>query len=168
MNLYIAIGISIFIHAIVLYSLPYTKKIDHKILLQKGESIPKLSLNLLKEEKNIAQKHKSKNSDNSSDVPEKSNSTQSPSTEGNKELEIVKIKNKILYPELAREQGWESECEWLISVKNNQFSNYRTLKKCKYRIFEEEFLRVVRSWEFGLKEGELIIPVRFTLKTKDE
>lgn len=88
------------------------------------------------------------------------------STEGAVSEEINKIRNKISYPAQALEDGLESECEWSIVIDAKQkASQVKTIRPCKYKIFDEEFYRVIQDWNFTLPENTILeIPVSFKIK----
>ncbi len=82
------------------------------------------------------------------------------------ESEINEIKNAIQYPPDALEQGLESECEWKVLIgKGGVSSKVELNRPCKYKIFENEFMRVIGSWKFKSPENTwLEIPVRFKIE----
>ncbi|MBK8398898.1 MAG: energy transducer TonB [Leptospiraceae bacterium] len=88
------------------------------------------------------------------------------SLEGTVAEEIDKIQNKISYPPQALEDGLESECEWsLVIDSRKKASQIKTIHPCKYKIFEEEFRRVISDWEFTLPENTVLqIPVKFKIQ----
>ncbi len=88
------------------------------------------------------------------------------SVEGTIAEEINKIRNKISYPAQALEDGLESECEWSIVIDSKQkASQVKTIRACKYKIFDEEFHRVIQDWNFDLPENTVLqIPVSFKIK----
>ena len=87
------------------------------------------------------------------------------SQEGVIQEEIFKIKNKIFYPQRALEENLEDECIWTLEIdKNFKLKNIKRIKKCRFEIFEEEFFRVIYSWEFKVANTELSIPVKFRIQ----
>jgi len=95
------------------------------------------------------------------------NSSNSSSTdEGAQSDEIKKIQNKIAYPPLALENGWEAECEWIVVIgRERRIAKVDPIRKCKYQIFEKEFLRVINDWNFNLPEDTVLkIPVTFRIQ----
>jgi hypothetical protein len=92
-------------------------------------------------------------------------SNSKPNQEGVIQEEIFQIKNKILYPKRALEENLEDECIWALEIdSNSKLKNIKKIKKCKFEIFEEEFLRVIYSWEFKVTNTELVIPVKFRIQ----
>lgn len=97
---------------------------------------------------------------------------QNPQTEKNSSLEgtvseeISKIRNKISYPPQALEDGLESECEWSIVIDSQKkASQIKIIRPCRYKIFEEEFRRVITDWNFTLPENTILqIPVSFKIQ----
>lgn len=85
--------------------------------------------------------------------------------EGTLTEEIIKIKNKITYPEEALEEGLESECEWKVRIGGEgKASEVQTVVPCRYRIFDTEFRRVIKDWNFKFPENTILqIPVSFKL-----
>ena len=90
------------------------------------------------------------------------------SVEGTIAEEIHKIQNKISYPAQALEDELESECEWSVVINAKQkASQIKTLRPCRYKIFEEEFHRVIQDWNFNLPEKTVLqIPVSFKIKNE--
>ena len=88
------------------------------------------------------------------------------SVEGAVSEEINKIRNKISYPLQALEDGLESECEWSIVIDAKQkASQVKTIRPCKYKIFDDEFHRVIQDWNFTLPENTVLqIPVSFKIQ----
>jgi outer membrane biosynthesis protein TonB len=88
------------------------------------------------------------------------------SIEGTLTEEIDKLRNKISYPVQALEDGLESECEWSVVIdKNQKATQVKTIHACKYKIFEEEFQRVIKDWNFTLPENTILqIPVSFKIR----
>ncbi|MBE7413145.1 MAG: energy transducer TonB [Leptospiraceae bacterium] len=87
--------------------------------------------------------------------------------EGAESEEIKNIQNKITYPPVALENGWESNCEWSVEIgKENKAIRVHPINKCKYQVFENEFMRVIRNWNFTLQEGTVLkIPVAFRIQS---
>ncbi len=85
--------------------------------------------------------------------------------EGKISEEILKIQNKIKYPQYAIEEKLESICSWELKVnQNKKASDIKIVKPCSHYSFEEEFLSVIETWKFDLKEGtKILIPVKFSL-----
>ncbi len=90
------------------------------------------------------------------------------SVEGTIAEEIHKIQNKISYPAQALEDELESECEWSVVINAKQkASQIKTIRPCRYKIFEEEFYRVIQDWNFSLPEKTVLqIPVSFKIKNE--
>jgi len=90
------------------------------------------------------------------------------SLEGTIAEEIHKIQNKISYPSQALEDGLESECEWSVVIDAKQkASQIKTVRPCRFKIFEEEFHRVIQDWNFTLPEKTVLqIPVSFKIKNE--
>jgi outer membrane biosynthesis protein TonB len=88
------------------------------------------------------------------------------SVEGAISEEINKIRNKISYPAQALEDGLESECEWSIVIDSKQkASQVKTIRACKYKIFDEEFHHVIQDWNFALPENTILhIPISFKIR----
>lgn len=86
--------------------------------------------------------------------------------EGTRSDEIKKIQNKIAYPALALENGWEADCEWIVVIgRERRIAKIEPLRKCKYQIFEKEFMRVINDWNFNLPEDTVLkIPVTFRIQ----
>ena len=120
------------------------------IKIQKGSS-GLISFVFASQEEGLNQNQKTENTINS---------------EGTIAEEVSKIQNKISYPAQALEDGLESDCEWSIVVNAEQkASQIRTVRPCKYRIFEEEFYHVIQNWNFPLPENTILqIPVSFKIK----
>lgn len=93
---------------------------------------------------------------------------ESHSLEGTIAEEIHKIQNKISYPPQALEDGLESECEWSVVIDpKHKASQIKTIRACRYKIFEEEFYRVIQDWNFPLPENTVLqIPVSFKIKNE--
>lgn len=144
--------VTIFIYGILL-AFPYFKKENsdfEKIEIEKG-SAQILSFVFPNTKNGIGSQDNIKTSDN---------------TEGAISEEVNKIRNKILYPPQALEDGLESDCEWSLQIDANQSAkNIKIIQPCKYKIFEEEFQRVIHNWKFNLPENtSLTIPVSFKIK----
>ncbi len=88
---------------------------------------------------------------------------------GTPEAEIEKFQNEIHFPAEALEQRLESDCTWELEIGPNGIAKkIKTLKSCKYPIFESHFRRAVSSWKFQLPEGKvIIIPVSFRIESND-
>ncbi len=99
-------------------------------------------------------------------MSESPQSEKTSSLEGTVAEEINKIRNKISYPPQALEDGLESECEWSIVIDAKQkASQVKTIRPCKYKIFDDEFRRVIQDWNFTLPENTvLLIPVSFKIQ----
>lgn len=108
----------------------------------------------------------SKNLDGMSETPKMENTS---SLEGTITEEISKIQNKISYPPLALEDGLESECEWSITIDSHQkASQVKTIRPCKYKIFDDEFQKVIHDWKFSLPENTVLnIPVSFKIQKEN-
>lgn len=87
------------------------------------------------------------------------------SEEGKISEEIQKIQNKIKYPLYAIEEKLESSCIWEIQInQNKKASSIKLIKPCSHYSFEDEFMNVIKTWEFDLNEGtKFLIPVKFSL-----
>lgn len=85
---------------------------------------------------------------------------------GSVEEEVLKVKNKISYPPQALEQGLESECEWKVEIGiNKKAKKIEVVKPCQYKIFDKEFRKVIKDWEFNLANGTVLkIPVSFIIE----
>lgn len=103
------------------------------------------------------------NREGMSESPQSENTS---SLEGTVAEEINKIQNKISYPPQALEEGLESECEWSIVIDAKQkASQVKTIRPCKYKIFDDEFHRVIQGWNFTLPENTVLqIPVSFKIQ----
>lgn len=103
------------------------------------------------------------NREGMSESPQSENTS---SLEGAVAEEINKIRNKISYPPQALEDGLESECEWSIVIDAKQkASQVKTIRPCKYKIFDDEFHRVIQDWNFTLPENTVLqIPVSFKIQ----
>ncbi|TGL61053.1 LIC_10042 family TonB-like protein [Leptospira sarikeiensis] len=88
---------------------------------------------------------------------------------GTPEAEIERFKNEIHYPAGALEQRLESDCSWELEIgANGQGRNIRTIKPCRYQVFETHFKKAVSSWKFQLPEGKvIIIPISFRVESDD-
>ncbi|TGK03116.1 TonB-dependent receptor [Leptospira langatensis] len=88
---------------------------------------------------------------------------------GTPEAEIERFKNEIHYPPAALEQRLESDCSWELEIGPEGIAKkIRTVKGCKYPIFESHFRRAVSSWKFQLPEGKVIlIPVSFRIESDE-
>lgn len=105
--------------------------------------------------------------DNSAVAPGDGRSSTSQSSEtGAIEEEINRIRNKISYPALALEQGLEAECSWIVEInRENRAGRITPDVPCRFKIFENEFLAVIRDWKFNQPENTVIkIPVSFKIK----
>jgi len=82
------------------------------------------------------------------------------------EEEVSRIRNKISYPALALEQGLEAECSWIVKINGEGMAGeISTETPCRFKIFENEFLKVIRDWKFKAPENTvIIIPVSFKIK----
>lgn len=88
---------------------------------------------------------------------------------GTPEAEIERFKNEIHFPPEALEQRLESDCSWELEIgKNGIARKIKTIRKCKYPLFETHFKKSVSSWKFELPEGKIItIPVSFHIESND-
>lgn len=144
--------VTIFVYLLTIFMILQKESFQtsEKIEIDRGSS-KVFSLNFSQAEKGVGSVEEIKN-----------NST----SEGSIAEEINQIRNKIVYPPQALEDGLESECEWSVTIDVNQSAtNIKTIHPCKYRIFEEEFYRVIHNWKFHLPpETILFIPVSFKIK----
>ena len=144
--------VSIFFYTIIIlfYKLNSKQEEMVPIKIQKGSS-GLISFAFTSLEEGLNQNQKTENTVNS---------------EGAIAEEVSKIQNKISYPPQALEDGLESDCEWSIVVNAEQkASQIKTVRPCKYRIFEEEFYHVIQNWNFPLPENTILqIPVSFKIK----
>ncbi len=144
--------VSIFFYTILIlfYKLNSKQEEIVPIKIQKGSS-GLVSFVFANQEEGLNQNQKSENTVN---------------REGAIAEEVSKIQNKISYPPQALEDGLESDCEWSIVINAEQkASQIKTIRPCKYRIFEEEFYHVIHNWNFNLPENTILrIPVSFKIK----
>ncbi|TGK07130.1 TonB-dependent receptor [Leptospira semungkisensis] len=88
---------------------------------------------------------------------------------GTPEAEIERFKNEIHYPPAALEQRLESDCSWEVEIGPEGLARrIKTVKSCKYPVFESHFKKSVSSWKFQLPEGKvIIIPVSFHIESDE-
>lgn len=88
---------------------------------------------------------------------------------GTPEAEIQRFQNEIHFPPEAVEQRLESDCTWELEIGPGGIARkIRTVKPCKYPLFEAHFRKSVSSWKFQLPEGKIIIiPVSFSIESYD-
>ena len=89
---------------------------------------------------------------------------------GVKSQDVSDLKNSIQYPPDALHQGLESSCEWRVKVgENGEAEKIELVKPCKYKIFESEFNRVIKSWKFRSPESTwLEIPIIFRIEMEKD
>jgi outer membrane biosynthesis protein TonB len=153
MNLKDSFLISLLLYAIGLilfYNLNSKQEDTNKIVIQKGST-------------GILSFVFANNAEGMSQSPQTNRTS---SVEGAVSEEINKIRNKISYPLQALEDGLESECEWSIVIDAKQkASQVKTIRPCKYKIFDDEFHRVIQDWNFTLPENTVLqIPVSFKIQ----
>lgn len=89
---------------------------------------------------------------------------------GVKTQDVSDLKNSIQYPPDALHQGLESSCEWRVKVgENGGAEKIELVKPCKYKIFESEFMRVVKNWKFRSPESTwLEVPIIFRIEMEKD
>ncbi|MCB1143230.1 MAG: TonB family protein [Leptospiraceae bacterium] len=154
-----SLGVSLILHLLILlpaFIMSYEEESKEEFSFLKGVSFTIRSSSGAPSQKPILP----------SDSGDKSQEASESQMEGTIQEEIHSIQNSIHYPPDALEQELESECEWEVIVgSEKKMKDYRILKPCKYKIFEEEFDRVIKTWKFKSPDNaKLKIPIRFRME----
>jgi TonB family protein len=160
MNILLSLFLSILLHLCILFFNNNPNDTPIQIYLDRGTTV---SFRLPKSESQIAtNKNESVGKEN----------TQSSESEliGVKSKDVSDFKNSIQYPPDALQQGLESNCEWKVLVGlNGSAEKIELVRPCKYKIFEAEFMKVVKHWKFKSPENTwLDIPILFRIEMENE
>ncbi len=160
MNIILSLFLSIFLHIFILFFNNNPNDNNIQIYLDRGTTV---SFRFPKSESQVA-----KNKIEGSGI-ENSQSSESELI-GVKSKDVSDFKNSIQYPADALQQGLESICEWKVLVGlNGSAEKIELVRPCKYKIFEAEFMKVVKNWKFKSPENTwLDIPIIFRIEMENE
>jgi outer membrane biosynthesis protein TonB len=148
----IAFLVSIIIHILALLFLGWNEGVKEKILLDLKDGG---SIHILFGKETEGYQKQSK-----------SNDTKREEKLGSFQEEVNKFQNSISYPPLALEQGWESECAWLVIIGNDEKVEYfENTQPCKFKVFQEAVESNLKNWKFNLPpQSRLQLPLKFKIK----
>jgi len=160
MNILLSLFLSILLHLCTLFFNNNSNDNHIQIFLDRGTTV---SFKFTKSESPV-----SKNKKEGSGI-ENSQSSESELI-GVKSKDVSDFKNSIQYPADALQQGLESNCEWKVLVGlNGSAEKIELVRPCKYKIFEAEFMKVVKNWKFKSPESTwLDIPIIFRIEMENE